>query len=51
VAPGQTLWSIAQDTNPTQDTGTVVEKIADLNKLSSPSDVVPGQTLQVPIAR
>lgn len=51
VAPGQTLWSIAQDTNPTQDPGTVVEKIADLNKLSSPADVVPGQTLQIPIAR
>ena len=51
VAPGQTLWSIALDTNPTQDPGTVVEKIADLNKLSSPADVVPGQTLQIPIAR
>ena len=51
VAPGQTLWSIAQDTNPTQDPATVVEKIADLNKLSSPADVVPGQTLQIPIAR
>ena len=51
VAPGQTLWSIAQDTNPTQDPGTIVEKIADLNKLSSPADVVPGQTLQIPIAR
>jgi len=51
VAPGQTLWSIAQDTNPSQDAGTVVEKIADLNNLSSPADVVPGQTLQIPIAR
>jgi LysM repeat protein len=51
VAPGQTLWSIAQDTNPTQDPATVVEKIADLNKLSSPADVVPGQTLQIPVAR
>ena len=51
VAPGQTLWSIAQDTNPTQDPATVVEKIADLNKLASPADVVPGQTLQIPVAR
>ncbi len=51
VAPGQTLWSIAQDTNPTQDPGTVVEKIADLNKLTSPADVTPGQTLQIPVAR
>ena len=50
VAPGQTLWSIAQDTNPGQDTATVVEKIADLNKLSGPADLVPGQTVQVPVA-
>ncbi len=51
VAPGQSLWSIAQDTNPTQDPAIVVEKIADLNKLATPADVVPGQTLQIPIAR
>ncbi|MFF0341954.1 LysM peptidoglycan-binding domain-containing protein [Kribbella sp. NPDC004875] len=50
VAPGQTLWSIAQSTNPGQDPGTVVEKIADLNKLSSPASITPGQTLQVPVA-
>ena len=51
VAPGQTLWSIAQQTNPTQDPAIVVEKIADLNKLATPADVTPGQTLQIPIAR
>lgn len=51
VAPGQSLWSIAQDTNPTEDPAIVVEKIADLNKLATPGDVVPGQTLQIPIAR
>jgi hypothetical protein len=51
VAPGQTLWSIAQSTNPSQDPAIVVEKIADLNKLASSADVVPGQTLQIPIAR
>ncbi|MFI5697729.1 LysM peptidoglycan-binding domain-containing protein [Kribbella sp. NPDC051586] len=50
VAPGQTLWSIAQSTNPGQDPATVVEKIADLNKLSSPADITPGETLQIPIA-
>jgi hypothetical protein len=50
VAPGQTLWSIAQDTNPGVDTATVVEKIADLNKLATPADVTPGQTLQIPVA-
>ncbi|WP_432878001.1 LysM peptidoglycan-binding domain-containing protein [Kribbella sp. CA-245084] len=51
VAPGQTLWSIAQNTNPTEDPATIVEKIADLNKLSSPADITPGETLQIPIAR
>ncbi|GAB2669269.1 LysM peptidoglycan-binding domain-containing protein [Kribbella swartbergensis] len=51
VTPGQSLWSIAQETNPGQDPAIVVEKIADLNKLATPADVVPGQTLQVPIAR
>lgn len=51
VAPGQTLWSIAQDTNPGVDTATVVGKIADLNKLATPADITPGQTLQIPVAR
>jgi nucleoid-associated protein YgaU len=51
VAPGQTLWSIAQQTNPTKDPVIVVEKIANLNKLATPADITPGQTLQIPIAR
>lgn len=50
VAPGQTLWSIAESTNPGQDPTIVVEKIADLNKLATPADITPGQTLQIPIA-
>ncbi|MEV6270947.1 LysM domain-containing protein [Kribbella sp. NPDC051936] len=50
VAPGQTLWSIAEDTNPTVDPVAVVEKIADLNKLATPADILPGQTLQIPVA-
>ncbi|HET6739750.1 MAG TPA: LysM peptidoglycan-binding domain-containing protein [Kribbella sp.] len=49
VAPGQTLWSIAQSTNPGQDPAIVVEKIADLNKLASPADINPGQTLRIPV--
>ncbi|MFG1910596.1 LysM peptidoglycan-binding domain-containing protein [Kribbella sp. NPDC048928] len=49
VAPGQTLWSIAQSTNPGQDPAIVVEKIADLNKLSSPADINPGRTLRIPV--
>ncbi|WP_433159886.1 LysM peptidoglycan-binding domain-containing protein [Kribbella sp. CA-247076] len=51
VTPGQSLWSIAQTTNPGQDPAIVVEEIADLNNLAGPADVVPGQTLQIPIAR
>jgi nucleoid-associated protein YgaU len=27
-----------------------VEKIADLNKLATPADILPGQTLQIPVA-
>ncbi|HEY3558557.1 MAG TPA: LysM domain-containing protein [Kribbella sp.] len=50
VAPGQTLWSIAESTNPGQEPAIVVEKIADLNKLTSPADINPGQTLQIPVA-
>ncbi len=49
VAPGQSLWSIAQDTNPGQDPAAVVEKIANLNNLATPADITPGQTLQIPV--
>ncbi|TCC02986.1 LysM peptidoglycan-binding domain-containing protein [Kribbella soli] len=50
IAPGQTLWSIAEDTNPGQDPAAVVEKIANLNNLATPADIIPGQTLQIPVA-
>jgi len=49
VGAGQTLWSIAQETNPNVDPMLVVEKIADLNGLRSASDVIPGSTLEVPV--
>jgi hypothetical protein len=49
VGAGQSLWSIAQETNPTEDPTLIVEKIADLNNLTSHADVIPGQTLQVPV--
>lgn len=49
VGAGQSLWSIAQETNPTEDPTLIVEKIADLNNLTSQADVIPGQTLQVPV--
>lgn len=49
VGAGQTLWSIAQETNPNENPATVVEKIADLNNLHDSSDITPGRTLQVPL--
>jgi len=47
VLPGQSLWSVAESTDPDQDTRAVVQQIVDLNGLSS--DVVfAGQQLWVP---
>jgi LysM domain len=47
VRPGQSLWSVAESTDPDQDTRAVVQQIVDLNGLSS--DVVfAGQQLWVP---
>jgi nucleoid-associated protein YgaU len=49
VGAGDTLWSIAQTTNPSGNPAAVVEQIADLNNLRTAADVVPGQTLDVPV--
>jgi nucleoid-associated protein YgaU len=49
VGAGQSLWSIAQETNPSENPATVVEQIADLNNLRTPTDITPGQTLQIPV--
>lgn len=49
VGAGQSLWSIAQETNPGEDPRIVIERIADLNGLRNASDVIPGTTLQVPV--
>ena len=47
VRPGQSLWSVAESTDPDQDTRAVVQQIVDLNALSG--DVVfAGQQLWVP---
>lgn len=48
VGAGQSLWSIAEETNPGVDPRQVVEEIADLNGLRSAADVIPGQHLVVP---
>jgi nucleoid-associated protein YgaU len=49
VGAGQSLWSIAQETNPTENPATVVEQIANLNNLRTSADITPGQTLQIPV--
>jgi hypothetical protein len=47
VRPGQSLWSVAESTDPDQDPRAVIQQIIDLNALTS--DVVsPGQQLWVP---
>ncbi len=47
VRPGQSLWSVAESTDPNQDTRAVIQQIVDLNALSG--DVVfAGQQLWVP---
>ena len=47
VRPGQSLWSVAESTDPDQDTRAIVQQIVDLNALSG--DVVfAGQQLWVP---
>jgi hypothetical protein len=47
VRPGQSLWSVAERTDPGADTRVVVQRIIDLNGLSG--DLVqPGQQLRVP---
>lgn len=47
VRPGQSLWSVAESTDPDQDPRAVIQQIIDLNALAS--DVVfAGQQLWVP---
>ena len=47
VHPGQTLWSIASQAEPTADPRVVMQQIIELNALGGTS-VVPGQRLWVP---
>jgi hypothetical protein len=48
VEPGQTLWDIAQQVAPGEDTRTVIAEIVDLNALASAGDIRAGQPLYVP---
>lgn len=48
VQPGQTLWDIAAEANPSGDIRDTVYDIADLNALPSAGRLSVGQTLAVP---
>jgi hypothetical protein len=48
VEPGQTLWDIAQQIAPGEDTRSVIDEIVRLNSLDSAGDIVAGQPLYVP---
>ena len=47
VRPGQSLWSVAENTDPDQDTRAVIQQIIDLNSLNGDT-VLAGQRLWVP---
>jgi len=47
VRPGQSLWSVAESADPSQDTRAVVQQIIDLNSLNGDT-VFAGQQLWVP---
>jgi len=47
VRPGQSLWSVAENADPDQDTRAVIQQIIDLNSLSGDT-VAAGQQLWVP---
>ena len=47
VRPGQTLWTIAQSSDPDADTRVVVQQIIQMNSLTGHT-VLPGETLWVP---
>ena len=49
VAPGQTLWAVAQQVNPQADPRVTVHAIADLNDIEAGSTLRSGSTLTVPV--
>lgn len=51
LGAGQSLWSVARETNPAADPVKVVDEIARLNNLRSAADLRPGQLLVVPLFR
>jgi LysM repeat protein len=49
VAPGETLWSIAQSVDKHHDTRAVVQEIQDINGLGDNAVIHPGQVLTIPV--
>jgi hypothetical protein len=49
VAPGQTLWAVAQQVNPQADPRVTVQAIADVNGIEAGSALPSGSTLTVPV--
>ncbi|AXB48557.1 hypothetical protein A4R43_16815 [Amycolatopsis albispora] len=47
VAPGETLWDVAERMAPSSDGAAVVDRIRDLNRLDE-RGLVPGLPLEVP---
>ena len=48
VQPGQTLWQIATDLDPSSDPREIIERILDLNSLSNEAQIHAGQALILP---
>ncbi|HIY94166.1 MAG TPA: LysM peptidoglycan-binding domain-containing protein, partial [Candidatus Rothia avicola] len=48
VVHGDTLWSIAADVAPGEDSRDVINRIMQINDLTS-AQLVPGQVLEVPV--
>jgi hypothetical protein len=51
VHPGQTLWSIAEQSVPGGQPAAVVDRIRQLNGLTAADQLYPGEVLQVPSAQ
>jgi len=49
VKPGQTLWQIAAEVDPSADPRETIDRILDLNSLSNSAQIHAGQALVVPI--
>ncbi|WP_370614508.1 LysM peptidoglycan-binding domain-containing protein [Mumia sp. Pv 4-285] len=49
VQPGETVWDLAADANPSGDIRETVHDIAELNSLESAGEVAAGSTIYIPL--